>query len=74
MLIRDLKDHALQNISTFQQPMFREASTEQKRVFLCYAPAFSSPSEIFSPESAGSTKMSRVMDDSSTQGMSRFRA
>lgn len=33
-----------------------------------------SPSEIFSPESAGSTKMSRVMDDSSTQGMSRFRA
>lgn len=33
VLIRDLKDHALQNISTFQQLMFREASTEQTRVF-----------------------------------------
>lgn len=32
------------------------------------------PSEIFSPESAGSTKISRVMEESSMQGMRRFRA
>jgi len=36
--------------------------------------SFIIPSEIFSPESAGSRKISKVMDERRTQGTRRFKA